>query len=344
MRIPERENQESLKKLKITGKKFNKCSENPERKFDFKVKVIQTDLTAHEDFYNYFRNLNESSIPFIVQHSGYIEKLDYMNRFGGGTLASENDNISVDKYFGKRIFQVDIANPQVLAEAERRKEAMFKDIVNTHGTPEVFVRDLLEKLMDGTEEWEFEDVDIPGNLYMFDMMNKGSHSDAEYNEEEYEDDYEFDENEEEYDDFEELQNEFVKPELAFHNNLEVKFNVTGSIKFLENNMLEVKYDESDMTGIKDAFVRFLFDCEKKDFVTIHRCGHSDTWLNCEKGERVSGMAKSRSFGSSVTVDTKEIINNMTPDGGQLYISYIRETNGAPSEMVTHIISASPCRE
>jgi hypothetical protein len=384
MQIPECENQEIFKNLNLTDKNEKKNDiinsmediENTERRFDFKIKVIQTDLTPNDDFHSYFKHLNESNVPFMVQHSGYIEKLNRMNRFDGGTLSSPNlpsEYTGADRYFGG-VFQADIANPDVLAEIERKKEKMLQDMMTTRGTPENFLKDLIERLADGgAEEWEFEDVDIPGNLYMFDMINghgnghgNGAnhyHYDDDYEDDDYhfqyedgdfDDEHDYDEEYEEYEDyhdhdeFEEFQ-EFdsfeEKSESDFNNNkFEVKFSATGSIKFLENNILEVKYDESDMTGIKNAFVRFLFNFDEKDFITIHRFGHSDTWLNCEKGERISGTGKIRSHGSSITVDTKEIINNMTPDGGQLVVSYIKEMNGTPSEMVTHVISASPSRE
>lgn len=288
-----------------------------ERRFDFKIKIIQTDLTADSDVYHYLNNLNNSSVPFMVQHSDYIEKLDFINSFGGGTLARNQDK-SPDRYFERGIFQVEIANPAVLEEVERKKEEMRRSVISEHDTAEDFLRDFFGRLaenIENMEEWEFEDVDIPGNLYMFDMMNGIAADEEDFYEEE--------------------------DTPAFSNNLEVKFDTTGSIKFLEDNILEVKYDESGMTGEKDAFVRFLFDFDEKDFVTIHRGGQTDIWLNCEKGERVNSSAKSRSFGNGIAVNTKEIINNITPHGGHLCISYIRETNGTPSEMITHVISASP---
>ena len=327
--IPAHENRESLNNISFTDIIDIKFNNKSERKFDFKIKVTQTDLTRNDDFYRYFQSLNESSVPFMVQHSGYIEKLNFMNGFGGADLAEESEDININMRFGNRVFQADIANPEVLKEAERKQDEMLLEMINSGVSPGDFINDLLEDIADklaGTEAWEFEEVDIPSNLYMFDMVNGYDF------EQEFEDEFD--------DSFEEFEEESDEPN--YENKFEVKFNSTGSIRFLEDNILEVKYDESDMTGVKDAFVRFLFDFDKKDCVTIHRFGHSDTWLNCEKGERISGMMKS--FGNNMTVDTKEIINNMTIDGGQLFVSYIRETNGSPSEMVTHLISASPVRE
>ena len=324
--IPAHENPASLNNISFTDIfdiKDTRLNNNPERRFNFKIKVTQTDLTRNDDFYRCYQSLNDSNVPFMVQYSGYIEKLNFMNGFGGADLAEERENINVDGGFGERIFQADIVNPEVLKEVERKQDEMFREMVSG-GATEDFINDLLEEIMEKleveAEEWEFEEVDIPSSLYMFDMVNGGG----------FEQDYE-----DEFDDG------FVEADPDPDNRLEVKFNSTGSIKFLEDNILEVKYDESDMTGVKDAFVRFLFDSDKKDCVTIHRVGHSDTWLNCEKGERISGIVKSR---NNMTVDTKEIINNMTIDGGQLLVSYIRETNGSPYELVTHLISASPVRE
>ena len=323
----------------------------PERSFDFKIKIIQTDLFPRENFNGYFRNLNDSNIPFMVQHSDYIKKLHFMNNFGGAVLSEETmktENINTEEQFEDRVFQTDIANPEVLAEAERKKDNMIMDMITSGVSPETLMKDLLEKLTETTDEWEFENFDIMGSLFMFDLIhgtNNFNGSNEEFEEfEEFDEIYD-DEFDEENEFGEEYAGEFEEDQNSdFGGKIEIKFNAAGSIKFLENNILEIKYDESEMTGIKNAFIRFLFNCDKKDFITIHRCNHLDTWINCKKGERISDVSKSRGAGNSTTVDTKEIINNMTPDGGQLFISYIREANGIPSEMVTHIISASPARE
>ena len=329
MEIPAVKNQEIRNNLNF-GERIDIADKIINRRFDFKIKVTQKDLTPNDDFYWYFKNLNDSSVPFMVQHSEYIEKLEYLNSFGGASLADES--IIIDRGFEDMVFQADIANQEVLREVERRKDEMFDDMISmSGGSAEDFVRNMLDDLAEKIAEYEpeepeLEDVDINGNLYMYNMVN------GVVAEEYFEDvlGIDFDAEAEEHE-FEES-----------GNNYEVKFSTCGSINLLEGNMLEVKYDESDMTGIKDAFVRFLFDLDRKDCVTIHRCGHADTWLNCEKGERIEG--RPRGFGGSMTVDTKEIINNMGPDGGQLLVSYVRETNGAPAELVTHVISASPVRE
>lgn len=127
-------------------------------------------------------------------------------------------------------------------------------------------------------------------------------------------------------------------------NLEIKFDAQGSIRFLSDSLLEVKYDESEMTGIKDSYVRFLFDMNKKDLVLINRGEETDIWLDCEKGKRISHQKEICHSGIIITICTKKLINKMTPDGGQLYIQYIRETDGSPSEMITHSLFAIPVRE
>ena len=321
--VPAHENQDSFKNLDLNTK-VN--PEKTERLFNFKIKIIQTDLAAGNNFSDYLQSLNNSNVPFMVQHSGYIEKLNFLNSFEGGTLARRQDdrNERAGRYpggFEENVFQANVADPEILEDFARRKEEMLRDAINGYGSPEILMQNLLDKLAEITEEWDYEELDILGNLYVFDVMG-GTDREYEEDEEEFWED--------------------GTPESG--NNLEIKFDTTGSIKFLENNILEVKYDESGMVGVRDAFVRFLFDFNKKDFVTIHRRGETDVWLNCKKGERINGSVKSRSFGSNITVDTKELINNITPLGGRLYISYIRETDGAPSEMVTHIISALPVKK
>jgi len=271
------------------------------------------------------------------------------------------------------IYHASIADPDILAaidKSKREKEeqhlALIGDSNPADGVPDAMsMQEFLDAIaevateLNQKEDWEFEEVDIPGSLYMFDMFNpsasdSSAHSFGEYGgNESFFDDYDEDDecsswhNEfDEYDDDElEEFDEEREPEDT-RDTLEINFDTVGSIRFLENNFLEIKYDESGVTGEADAFVRFLLDCNKKDFVTVHRSGQSDMhdmWLDCEKGERVNGIAHSRHFSAAYSVNTKEIVNNLTPRGGYFKLSYIRETNGMPLEIVTHIISASPIK-
>jgi hypothetical protein len=355
--------QENLKNLNLYERIRNKeqaeeaeSPKTPERKFDFKIKVIQTELSENGDFYQYLNDLNNSSVPFMARYSGYIEKLNFMNSLEGGLLSenytaqsaeSGGENPEVSKGFTENhVFMSVIANQDVLDEVQRKKEKMMRNMLSKKNAPELVLNDLLEQFFESREAWEFEEVDIPANLYMFDMVNgvNPNSAFADYTESGADENAEFEEFDG-YDDYGEYgePEEFETVEMPdLNSKFEVKFNAKGSIKLLNGNMIEVKYDESDMTGEKNSFIRFLFNPENKEAVTIHRYGAPDTWLNCEKGVRISESGTFR--GSIVTVNTKELTNNMSLDGGNLYLSYVRETNGASSEMVTHIISAVPSKE
>lgn len=350
--------------------------------YDFKVKIIHTDLMSSGGFHDYFHSLNNSGTVFMSQYSGYIAKLSQLNNFEGGTLAVDESNNIKSKYvkhkkntarcrvenFNKTVYHADIAESDVVMAVERakREREEEKEIALINGNESIdgidmsmkeFLNALAEMVteLNQKEAWELEEVDIPGSLYMFDMLHPPARSSEKYSDDEIdeiienEDEVFFDEYyddcdcgscDDESDEFRKFDEELT----AERDTLEIDFDTVGSIRFLENNILEVEYDESSVTGEADAFVKFLLNCEDKDFVTIHRSGQSDIldmWLDCEKGKRVNSTAHSRNFSAVYSVKAKEIVNNLTPRGGYFKLSYIRETNGMPLEIVTHVISASP---
>lgn len=345
--------------------------------FDFKVKIIHTDLMSSDGFHSHFHNAHNSSTAFMSQYSGYIAKLSQLNNFEGGTLSTDDNNDSNvrknrKKYsadFHEMIYHSNIADPAVVADIERTKleieEERLASISGNETGDEIdasmkeFLDAFAEMIteLNQKEEWEFEEVDIPSSLYMFDMFNPPvrsfeEHDEGDKFENEDEDDVFFDDFDDygDYDDdcdCEECDDRTEEYE-APRNTLEINFDAVGSIRFLENNVLEMKYDESNITGEADTFVKFLIDCDNKDFVTVHRGGQSDMpdmWIDCEKGKRInSTVAHSNHFNSIYSISTKEIVNNITPRGGRFKLSYIRETNGMPIEIVTHIISASPIKK
>jgi len=121
--------------------------------------------------------------------------------------------------------------------------------------------------------------------------------------------------------------------------IEYDFNTCGNIILMDDGSLNIKYDESEMTGFKDSYIQFLFHTDNRDIVTVRRKHFFDTWFTLEKGKRVSIEQKGRYSGAISTTSTKELVNNITLDGGDMRIVYTTETEGSPSEMILYSIHA-----
>ena len=132
--------------------------------------------------------------------------------------------------------------------------------------------------------------------------------------------------------------------------VEYDFTSLGSISKTEDGFIDIKYDESELTGFADSYIRILFEPGKKDVVTIRRKSFYDTWFTLEAGKRISidqgqGQAESGYYaGSVMTVKATELVNNMGPGGGEMQMVYITETDGIPAEMISQTIKAEAAGE
>jgi len=134
-------------------------------------------------------------------------------------------------------------------------------------------------------------------------------------------------------------NNYYNSETYKMSRVEYDFEACGSINVLSDGLLDIRYDESEMTGVKDSYVRLLLNPGRTDFVNLHRKNLFDLWLPLEKGKRINVDSADICSGTVFTADTKEIVSNMTASGGNTRMVYITETNGSPFEMVFHSISA-----
>ena len=138
-----------------------------------------------------------------------------------------------------------------------------------------------------------------------------------------------------------LLNNVFNSEMYKMSKVEYDFSVSGNISMTNNGMLNIKYNESEITGFKNSYIQFLFNEDNRDIVTIRRKHFFDSWFTLEKGKRVSIERKDRYSGVVTTTSTKELVNNMTIDGGDMRIAYTTETDGIPTESVLYSIHAEP---
>jgi len=331
-----------------------------DKQFKFKIKITHTDLAYNDTFFRMMaENFAMSSFSMMSQNSSYISKLNFINNYEGGTVAGSNsDDSDADRVtakpaqdkMGNNVFRVTVANPEIAEEIRAKKEKVIRERIS-----EKFNAIRAAKLTNETngtktvnDDTDLEDVDILESLNAFEELTV----DADFTDangdfpDDFGDEFEF----EDYDGYNEYEENGIMADgadiaqIMGTGKVEMKFDAPGSIKFISDSLLEVKYDESEVTGIRDSYVRFLFDMKNKNFVSINRGEDTDIWLDCEKGKRISLPKRTRHTGYIITVNTKELINTMTPDGGQLYIQYIRETNGSPAEIVSHSLSAVPVNE
>jgi hypothetical protein len=160
---------------------------------------------------------------------------------------------------------------------------------------------------------------------------------------------------EDFEDFEEYESgEEIKNILQLNNyfnsdeykmsKVEYDFNSSGSISRMENGSLEIKYDESELTGFDGAYSQILFNPKTKNIVTVRRKSFFDVWFTLEKGKRISVGETGRYAGTVHTTVTRELVNNMTANGGEMSVVYITESNGYPYEMISHTIRAERVRK
>jgi len=331
-----------------------KLKSSPKQKkynFNFKVKIVQKDLNAI-DYASDFSNIMsgffggfQSEDPVVYQNSSYISKLNFINSFSGGILKKDKIEDMPDRY--RRFVESD--NP---SEAQLIKD-LQKELIMLSNREEVGQNVFYSRLSGsgvsaGPSAGAYEaaysfDNDNPESFVLLDKIDETHEGDYEES-----GDYEEYENYEDYEDNEEIKdilhlNSYFDSEMYKMSKVEYDFSSQGDINFTEDGIIEIKYDESEITGIEGSYIQLLFKPEDKNMLTIRRKNFYDMWFSLEKGKRISideTMAGNGRFeGMIYTAHTKELVNNMTLDGGEMSIVYATETNGVPSEMIFHTIQA-----
>ena len=339
-------------------------------KFNFKVKIVQTDLSSPGYFYG-----GES--PLVYQNSSYISKLYFINNFSGGILAKDRIEDMPERYrrfvnfdnpsdaqilknfkkdvltlanreeVGQNVFYSRLSNPEIADEINTNKSNKSSQANQTN---QQIIASSAGNLREAEYNTQHENLEIFDSLktledfenFLEEFLSEASGGNYDENGEETEkyEEYEEEPDDEEIRDILQLNNYFNSDSYKM-SKIEYDFNAPGNINLMDDGTLEIKYDESEMTGLKDSYIQFLFKPENKDIVTVRRKYYFDIWFTLEKGRRVSIEKRGNYSGTVATTHTKEFVNKMTLKGGEMRFVYINEYDGSPSEMISHSICAVP---
>ena len=337
-------------------------------KFNFKIKITQTDLACREYLFGagFDDGFGFGEDPAIFQNSSYISKLYFINNYTGGILTKDKIEDMPERY---RMF-VGLNNPTeaeiirnfkkemiVLANREEVGQNVFYSSLSANSNPAGYsslanpapvssapaILDNNDIFGDFKKVLEFGDYDAPELLNAVDWIaneNENENESVDINE-----DYEDYEN---YKDGEEIKdilllNNVFNSEMYKMSKVEYDFNVSGNISVSDGGLINMKYDESEITGLKNSYIQFLFKENDRDIVTIRRKHFFDSWFTLEKGKRVSIERRDQYSGTVTTTSTKELVNNISLEGGDMRIEYTTETDGIPTESVLYSIHAEPVK-
>ena len=315
--------------------------------FNFKVKIIRTDLTGGD--YSYGYNYGGSPNSIMYENSSYISKLFFINNVSGGIMSKEKIEDMPERY--KRFISPDIPGD---AEMLRNIKKELDILANREEIGQnVFYSSLASNIKNENENKREnkseKDFDVLLNR-LEDFLDSGEFGDFDEFDEYDEDDEDYGayENEDEVRDILHL-NHYYNSEAYKMSKVKYDFSSFGHISLVKNGMtdiIDIIYDESEMTGFKDSYARFMFNKTEKNIVTMCRRSFFETWLTFEKGKRISVEHTDKYTGAVAffTAETKELVNNMTIRGGDMRLVYVTETNGVPCEMITHTIEAEPAGE
>ena len=335
-------------------------------KFNFRVKIVQTDLNSRGYYFG-----GES--PMIFQNSSYISKLYHINSYPGAILAKDRIEDMPERYrrfiqldnpsasdiiknlkkdiimlanredVGQNVFYSRLSNPEAIPEPVRKSAPAgnLREVEYTAAT-KAEIREKFESFAalenfggfgDFEDEFffDFEDGDMDGEN--FGGVNFDDSGENPENYEDYQDD-------EEIRDILHLNN-YYNSDTYKMSKIEYDFTTSGNINRLDDGSLEVKYDESEVSGFKDSYIQFLFHPNNKNIVTVRRKYFFDVWFALEKGKRISIEKRGQFTGSVLTAHTKELVNKMTANGGEMRFVYVNEMDGVPLEMISHSIKATP---
>ena len=328
------------------------------KKFDFKVKIVQTDLAGRNYLLGMGGGFGFDGDMSMFRHSGYVSKLWAINNYSGGILAKDR----VEDMPGNYRRFVNFGNPsekqmfdsfkRELAQASNREEIGQNIFCSQFSTPipEVPQKEAGKKGAKKTANEKYAEIagDFAaiaslGSLEDFEafadeiLYGGDDPEDGEYGEE--------DEEYDEYEDDEEIRdilqlNNVYNSELYKMSKVEYDFVAPGHISLEKDGMYTLEYDETEMTGVEGR-TWILFGDKTRNIATFHRKGFSDDWFTLEKGKRVTIGRTGPAFNVVLATTAGELKNTITLAGGELRAVYRTEANGVPTETVSYSIKAKP---
>ena len=346
------------------------------RKFNFRIKIVKTDLSGGDDFFDGSDDGFSGDSPIMYQNSGYISKLFFINNISGGILAKDKIEDMPERYkrfitfdnpsatdivnsfrkeldehakrekIGQNVFYSRLSNPVPVSSPApahgNSKTAKNSDWLDDG--PEIInaAVSLFSDIAGGSVGFE-NPVDFDGlDPDDFDGFEEFEDLDAFEEFEAFGDFGDF----AEYASGEEVKdilhlNNYYNSDAYKLSKTEYDYSSPGDIILDKNGTFELRYNENEITDFAESYSQIFFDAEKKDIVTLRRKSFCDIWLTLEKGKRISIGQTGEDAGTVATATAKEIVNNMTADGGDMKIVYITEINGYPCDMISQTIYAEP---
>ena len=114
--------------------------------------------------------------------------------------------------------------------------------------------------------------------------------------------------------------------------------ITEESSTLTTGKIEIEYEESEITGMDGSTTKLFFDTREPGLVSLLREGSVSSAFVFEAGRRHLCVYNTPYFPIELCVDTKEMQNTLTYDGGSFHAVYLVEMNGVLAERAEVSIS------
>ena len=111
-----------------------------------------------------------------------------------------------------------------------------------------------------------------------------------------------------------------------------KFEMTteGILRVVDGR-IEIEYFETEITGMAGACTCLSFEYKNPGVVSLLRTGVVESALVFEEGVRHVCVYTTPELAFEVCVNTAKVVNNITTNGGELFLNYTIEFRGAEKE-------------
>lgn len=117
--------------------------------------------------------------------------------------------------------------------------------------------------------------------------------------------------------------------LNFDEEEAIEINTEGKLK-VDDERVEVLYDESEITGMEGSYTSVYFEKSNAGLVCMHRTGSVSTSLVFERGKRHHCVYNTPIMPFEICVRTIKVENEILSEG-RLTLDYVIEIRGAKAE-------------
>lgn len=121
-----------------------------------------------------------------------------------------------------------------------------------------------------------------------------------------------------------------------------KFEMTteGILRVVDGR-IEIEYFETEITGMAGVCTCLSFEYKNPGVVSLLRTGIVESALVFEEGVRHVCVYTTPELAFEVCVNTAKVVNNITTNGGELFLNYAIEFRGAEKESTSIHIAVTP---